>query len=92
MLSLGWLDPRDLVNFFKENNISAWIDVHDLKGSNLFGEITKGLNLAKVVVACISDEYCASQNCALEFRFAHISLKLPIVKGMPICFLISCYY
>ena len=62
------------------NGINAWIDTQDVNSSNLFGEITKGLNSAKLVIACISDEYCNSTNCALEFRFAHVSLKMPIVK------------
>lgn len=79
--SLGWLDPRSLVSFFKQNNINPWIDIIEASTSpGLFGEITKGLNEAKVVVACLSDEYCISQNCLLEFRFAHCSLKKPIIK------------
>jgi hypothetical protein len=40
------------------------------------------MNEAKMVVACISDEYAQSENCKLEFRFAHVSLKLPIVKAV----------
>jgi hypothetical protein len=40
------------------------------------------LNQAKVVVACFSDEYVTSQNCALEFRFSHISLRVPVVKAV----------
>ena len=35
-----------------------------------------------MVVACFSDEYVASTNCGLEFKFAHVSLKLPIVKAI----------
>ncbi len=49
---------------------------------SLFNEITKGLNLAKVIVCCFSDEYMRSKNCVLEFRFAHVSLKTPIVKAI----------
>jgi hypothetical protein len=40
------------------------------------------MNKAKVVVACISDDYVQSKNCSLEFRFAHVSLKLPIIKAL----------
>ena len=81
--SIGALDPRSLVNFFAENGINAWLDVDNLDPTTqLFGEITKGMNLAKVIVACISDEYVQSQNCQLEFKFAHISLKLPIIKAV----------
>lgn len=35
-----------------------------------------------MVVACLSNEYVNSKNCALEFRFAHTSLKLPIIKAI----------
>ena len=80
--SLGWMDPRDLGGFFKKNGIEAWIDVENVNSSNLFGEITKGLNMAKCVIACLSDEYVQSSNCALEFRFSHVSLKLPIIKAI----------
>ncbi|RNA02711.1 putative serine threonine- kinase pats1, partial [Brachionus plicatilis] len=81
--SLGWLDPRSLVKFFEKNGIHAWIDVDNLDSTTqMFGEITKGMNLAKVIVACVSDEYVESQNCKLEFRFAHLSLKIPIVKAI----------
>lgn len=48
----------------------------------LFSDITKGMNEAYVVVACFSDEYAMSENCVLEFRFAHVSLKLPIIKAI----------
>ena len=78
--SLGWLDPRSLVKFLKENGVNAWIDVEEMKSGGLFGEITKGMNNASLVLACFSDEYVNSKNCSLEFRFAHVSLKLPIIK------------
>lgn len=81
--SLGALDPRSLVKFFADNGIHAWLDVDNLDSTTqMFGEITKGMNLAKIIVACVSDEYVESQNCKLEFRFAHISLKLPIIKAV----------
>lgn len=80
--SLGWLDPRTLPEYFKSHGINAWIDVEDINTTNLFGEITKGLNRAKLVVVCISDEYVTSQNCSLEFRFAHVSLRVPIIKAI----------
>ena len=67
----------------EKNGINTWIDVVDVGASeNLFGEITEGMNKASVVIACVSDEYVKSKNCTLEFRFAHVSLKLPIVKAV----------
>jgi len=81
-LGLGWLDPRTLVDFFKEHGINAWLDVESIQGNSLFSEITKGLNKAKIVVVCLSDEYVESVNCSLEFKFAHVSLRLPMVKAI----------
>lgn len=85
--SLGWLDPRHLVKVFEENQISTWLDVIEVgsnstSNSSLFSDITKGMNEADVVIACFSDEYAMSKNCVLEFRFAHVSLKLPIIKAI----------
>ncbi len=81
--ALGWLDPRALVGFFKENGINAWLDIQEISPSTtLFAEITKGINNASLVVACLSDEYVKSINCKLEFRFAHTSLKVPIIKAV----------
>ncbi len=83
--SLGWLDPRNLVSFLKEHNIECWLDIQEassMSAGGLFGEITKGMNRCKVVIACLSDEYVLSKNCSLEFRFAHVSLKIPIVKAI----------
>ena len=83
--SLGWLDPRRLTQFFLDNGISAWLDTNEMQSAgstSLFGEITKGMNLASVIICCFSDEYVKSKNCVLEFRFAHVSLKVPIIKAV----------
>jgi leucine-rich repeat kinase 2 len=80
---LGWLDPRNLKKTFGSHGMNVWLDISDSSNSsNLFNEITKGLNKASVFVACLSDEYVNSKNCVLEFRFAHCSLKKPIVKAL----------
>jgi hypothetical protein len=81
--SLGWLDPRTLDKFFKDNGINSWLDIEEANpSSSLFGEITSGINSASVFISCLSDEYIKSRNCELEFRFAHISLKIPIIKAI----------
>ena len=36
----------------------------------------------ELVVACVSDEYAKSRMCQLEFRFASIVLKLPVVVAV----------
>ena len=78
-----------MAEFFEKNGIKVWLDIQEASSSSnsstdggLFGEITKGINEVAVVVACISDEYTMSKNCLLEFRFAHCSLKKPIIKSI----------
>jgi hypothetical protein len=79
--ALGWLDPRTLVSFFKENGIDAWIDIQELNTSTtLFAEITKRINTASLAVACLSDEYANSTNCkVIPIQKSSIS-KCKIIK------------
>ena len=48
----------------------------------LFDDIAEGLLNAQVVVACVSDEYSASDSCCREFRYAASTLKLPIILAV----------
>lgn len=50
--------------------------------NGLFEDIAEGLLNAKIMVACVSDEYAMSPNCQFEFRFAANTLKLPIVLAV----------
>ena len=78
--ALGWMDPRQLKEEMENCGIKCWLDVEQVGLSGgLFEDIAEGLRHAKVVVACISEEYAKSRNCQMEFRFASTSLKLPIV-------------
>lgn len=45
-------------------------------------DVLDGLNKARVMLSCISDEYVTSQFCQVEFRYAHLTLKLPIVAAV----------
>ena len=77
------MDPRNLQKYLEENGVNAWLDVQDMgQSGNIFGEITEGMNKASLMIACLSDEYVNSKNCALEFRFAHVSLKIPMIKAI----------
>ena len=44
-----------------------------------FDQIASAIKKAKVVVACISEQYAISDNCKMEFQFAATSLKKPII-------------
>ncbi|CAD5120940.1 DgyrCDS9493 [Dimorphilus gyrociliatus] len=77
--SKGLVDPRDLKDVLEKNDIKCWMDVEQVGQSGLFQDIAEGLKHARVVVVCVSDEYVNSRNCQMEFRFAAITLRLPII-------------
>ena len=77
-------DPR-LIKRELEKRLGhpVWIDTERMAGSgtqqSIFEQIAASLAKAKVIVACVSQEYADSQNCRMEFQFAARSLKKPIV-------------
>ncbi|GFO37940.1 leucine-rich repeat serine/threonine-protein kinase 1 [Plakobranchus ocellatus] len=80
--AVGYGDPRDIKDFLEKNGIKCWIDVERVGIHGLFEDIGEGLINSRIVVVCISDQYAASDNCAMEFRYAANSLKLPIVLAV----------
>lgn len=77
--AIGRTDPRDLKKQLEEAGISCWMDIEQIGQSGLIQDITEGLKRAKVVIACVSDEYVLSKNCQMEFRFASMTLRVPIL-------------
>ena len=57
---------------------NIWLDVNELKvGSNMQSEIERGINSSDIVLVFISNRYCQSKNCRLEFFYAnHIQKKV----------------
>ena len=49
-----------------------------IQNDQLFTRIAKGIREARIVVACVSDEYSKSSNCCKEMNFA-VTLKKPVV-------------
>ncbi|XP_064626432.1 uncharacterized protein LOC135487048 [Lineus longissimus] len=80
--SLGHGDPRQLKEFLESEGFSAWIDFENVGVNGLFSDIAESLKKCRVVVACVSDEYAMSPNCQMEFRFAHVTLKKPIILAV----------
>ncbi len=77
--ALGWGDPRALKSFLEKHGYTVWVDFEQIgKKKTLFEDIVEGIRNAKLVVACVSNEYSKSENCLKEFRFAS-NLKMPIV-------------
>ncbi|CAD5126586.1 DgyrCDS14676 [Dimorphilus gyrociliatus] len=80
--ALGKTDPRLLKDKLEEAGINCWMDIEQVNRGGLFQDIAEGLKKAKIVVACVSDEYILSKNCQMEFRFASLTLRLPIILAI----------
>ncbi|XP_064625808.1 uncharacterized protein LOC135486696 [Lineus longissimus] len=80
--AMGFGDPREIKEFLEKNGVTCWIDIEKTGVDGLFEEIAQGLKQCKVMVACISNEYALSSNCQMEFRFAAVTLKMPIVLAV----------
>ncbi|XP_078600268.1 uncharacterized protein LOC144875240 [Branchiostoma floridae x Branchiostoma japonicum] len=80
--AVGRVDPRQLKSHLEEKDVKCWMDIERVGKAGLFEDIAEGLRHAKMVVACVSDEYVRSKNCQMEFRFAAVTLRLPIVLAV----------
>ncbi|XP_021360647.1 uncharacterized protein LOC110455055 [Mizuhopecten yessoensis] len=77
--AVGQVDPRELKNYLEEHGVGCWIDVEQVNvNDQLFSRIAKGMSEARIMVACVSDEYAESKTCCKELRFA-LQLGLPLV-------------
>ncbi|XP_033750666.1 uncharacterized protein LOC117334925 [Pecten maximus] len=77
--AVGRGDPRKFKTFLESRGIRCWLDVEQVNvNDQLFARIAKGLSEARVMVACVSDEYAKSENCVKEMKFA-MQLRLPII-------------
>ncbi|XP_023932352.1 uncharacterized protein LOC106160503, partial [Lingula anatina] len=79
--ALGWEkgDPREIRSYLESQGVRCWLDIEQAGKTGLFEDISEGLKKAKVVVACVSDEYANSPNCMMELRFAMLNLRKPLV-------------
>jgi hypothetical protein len=62
-------------------NYKVWMDERDLNTSNnpLTAELTMAIKNSKVILSCITKEYCASYNCNLEVEYASAKKKQMVV-------------
>lgn len=77
--AIGNLDPRELKEKIEEAGVRCWLDIEQVGRVGLYQDIARGLQKCKVFVCCLSDEYVVSKNCKMEFRFAALNLKLPVI-------------
>jgi hypothetical protein len=76
---VGEADPREVWSYLKAQEMLGWLDKNELGDQGLFDDIVEGLLDARVMVAFISDEYAASENCLAEMTFAKKSLRIPVI-------------
>ena len=62
-------------------NYKVWMDEKELNaGSNaLTAELAMAIKNSKVILSCITKDYCASYNCNLEIEYASAKKKQIIV-------------
>ncbi|GFS24052.1 hypothetical protein ElyMa_006993500, partial [Elysia marginata] len=78
--ALGWGDPREIKLELENRGISCWLDNDQPSaGKGLYKNIVEGIRNSKVLVACVSNEYAASDNCMMELRFGILTMNLPTV-------------
>ncbi|XP_048259206.1 uncharacterized protein LOC124134238 [Haliotis rufescens] len=80
--AVGFGDPRAIKKYLDDQGIQCWLDVERVGLHGLFEDIAEGLLNARVVIVCVSDQYAESANCAMEFRYAANTLKLPVVLAV----------
>jgi len=75
---------KKLHGALSEKNLSCWLDERQMQGgSQLFGEIDKGISECQIFLACCSNNYGASTNCQRELLLASDRQKLviPVLVG-----------
>ena len=86
-ISYNWKSSKNQVIQLDEklsaSGLKVWRDENFLENSNnpLLGQITNAIRQSKVVVCCITEDYCRSHNCNLEIGLAN-TLRKPLVVLM----------
>ena len=85
-ISYNWSikDQVDILeNKLKSNNLKVWRDIRNLEKSDnpLTSQLSEAIKKSKLVICCITKEYCRSHNCNLEIEWAN-TLKKPLIVLM----------
>ena len=83
-ISFNWgikTQVRQLYEVLKSLNHKVWMDERELNaGSNpLTAELALAIRDSKVILSCITKDYCRSFNCNLEVEYASAKKKQMIV-------------
>jgi hypothetical protein len=73
---------KELYEILTNLNYKVWLDIKQINGGyRLSSELAQGIKNAKIVVSCITRDYCKSYNCNLEIENAS-SRKKQIIPLM----------
>ena len=83
-ISYNWgikAQVRQLYEILKSLNYKVWLDERELNAgsSPLTTELALAIRDSKVILSCITKDYCASYNCNLEIEYASAKKKPMIV-------------
>jgi hypothetical protein len=84
-ISYQWNIKPDVIrleeNLLKLNH-TVWRDDHELMaGDDLEARLAISITNSKLIICCITEDYCKSINCNLEFKYAH-GLRKPMIVLM----------
>ena len=81
-ISYNWGIKEDVIKLeenLRKKNYSVWRDDYELQaGENLESRLVEAITNSKLFVCCITEDYCMSKNCNLEFNYA-TNLNKPLV-------------
>ena len=75
------LQAKQLYDELKSLNYKVWMDEAELSAgkSPLTSELATAIKNSKVILSCITTDYCRSFNCNLELEYASAKKKQIIV-------------
>ncbi len=84
-ISYNWGVQEQVIKLYEiltNLNYKVWIDIKQLQGGNkISSELAQGIKNAKIVISCITRDYCKSYHCNLEIDNAS-SRKKQIIPLM----------
>ncbi len=83
-ISYNWgikAQVQKLYDILTSLNYKVWLDERELNaGSNpLTAELARAIKNSKVILSCITTDYCKSYNCNLEVEYASAKKKEMVV-------------
>jgi hypothetical protein len=72
---------QQLYDILKSLNYKVWLDERELNAGNspLTTELALAIRDSKVILSCITTDYCKSFNCNLEVEYASAKKKQMVV-------------